>query len=412
MAVYADRLMEDDDPRGQLISMDLADVDVESAVWRSEREAAVRRWLGFLGSHPDVKTRLGLIQVELNETSYSSVRSLFLDAPSRFIEGIAMRGSKRFMRRCLDEILTGPYPWLGRISIVSSDTRDEVALTAETSHRLRTAAPALHTLYVGGVMIADDIADPGVTYLRVDGHRALPSFVDGNVFGSVVTLDLLLTFAQARLPPEASNIAISSAKFPGLEILDLCRNRDRRLREVCDVLDGSSIASQLRSLRLPVIRDAADLAAVDLTLKHLTRVEEVTVADCYRGLVPPVHRGLEVRCPTPKPWLHRDDVELTSMLELTLSARSFQVEIIELCHVLENKFSQLGEDSRSAWRLIWQRLLDDCMLTGSARIDGAVWRRAMEPCLDAFCSTPWRALIESCPLHSVQEVEVRITPRD
>src|SRR4051812_12376701 len=74
LAVYADLLLTDGDPRGELIALDL-DPQPRSA-WYERRRAAMTAWLGAKLSGPALhRVKLGFLETEADKVGIELVRS-------------------------------------------------------------------------------------------------------------------------------------------------------------------------------------------------------------------------------------------------------------------------------------------------------------------------------------------------
>jgi hypothetical protein len=404
LSVYADCLLQDDDPHGELIAMDLAEVSEPHSVTirSSDRQTLERRWLGRYGSHPDVKTNYGMVQIRVSESSYPAINELLARPQAKYIEAIFIDGPKRFIRHALEDMFVRDYPWMGRLSLVSDDGSGVTALTHVCSVQVNTYAPHLHSLRCDGHLLADEICDLGITFLRLDGESSVVLQDDGATFEKVVAVDIDLGPAYRFNSGGLYRLSLSAQRFPRLSKMDLSRNTSRRLRDVCEYATAWSVVPKLRMVKFPVLRDVVDKKALEECLRSMSNVEVVEVAGVYGDSPISDHQRALFRHPDPKPWFHRDDVDASSLLTLSVGGETYQVELLELCHVLENRYARLEVGSRNAWQTIWS----DLRLSGRAELAGSVWEQAMVPCLDAFLAPKWKQFIESCPPNRAVDVVV------
>ncbi|MGN6105570.1 MAG: hypothetical protein ACTHU0_10730, partial [Kofleriaceae bacterium] len=143
LAVYADALIEDGDPRGELIAHDLlpSPAAVELATWQARRRELLARWLGDrLAARIGAMAQHGFVH-ELRDGARSAA---VLDSPlGTYVRGYSTWGAER-VRDGLDELARRPRPWLTRLSIAAWN---DAALPDELCRAVLAAAPRLTTVH-------------------------------------------------------------------------------------------------------------------------------------------------------------------------------------------------------------------------------------------------------------------------
>lgn len=246
---------------------------------------------------------------------------------------------------------------------------------------LAHAAPRLHRLHLHGDALLADLEHPTLTFLEARGLTAFGAWADGAALPAVAMIATDATDARA----------IAAAKFPHLQSLDLSRGR---MACAVETIARSSVAAQLRDVSLPPVRDALDAAAAQRALRYLPRLASGTVADWYGEPVTLRHPTAKLGVPPAKPWRPRELVDAALALGLEVAGQAHVVSVLELCHVMESRYSRLDADARDAWTQLW-RHIDACR--EPVTIPRELWDRAMLPCLDAFIDDGWRRFAAALP---------------
>jgi hypothetical protein len=165
LAVYADALQGDGDPRGELIALDLYPAPDDPAWW-GRRRAALGAWLG-----EPMAARLGhLVQHGfIHELREGPLAADVLDGPlGDYVRGYSAWGGER-VARGLERLASRPRPWLARISVTSWSA----PLPDELCERVVAAAPRLGAIHSHGkklfrsfhpiLNVANAPRDPGAT---------------------------------------------------------------------------------------------------------------------------------------------------------------------------------------------------------------------------------------------------------
>lgn len=190
LAAYGAQLRQDGDPRGALIEIDLQIArDGSSAALVAQRTALL--------------ARVGLSRFDKSEVAYGFVDDLRLheytyeSAPTGFgvfastvmgpyVRGVRLSGDLKLMKRELEALVCGVYPWLRRITFALYAPANARPLVSRAlAAKLRVAAPQLariEALQFGrapviaptagmAALLATDAAEPTRLVLDLGGHR-------------------------------------------------------------------------------------------------------------------------------------------------------------------------------------------------------------------------------------------------
>jgi hypothetical protein len=337
LAVFADRLQAVDDPRGELIAIDL---EIERSGARAElvarRTSVLEAWLG-----PELATigdsvRFGFIEdLVLAEDSAIPLEriSSFVATPiGRCIRGIAIIGDVEQLERALHAWSASDHPHLTRLELSATGGDIPIEQISDGKRTLEVCwarCPQLQTLTLRGDHVLESCTHPNVRRLVLTGFRALEQ---GAPMTSVEEIDFAFNDARSRdhgekLEMQAADapwiLPIFSAEhLPALRRLDVSRNERELLFSRWDYgyeertgeiplfswLAGQRILPQLTHLRVPSVRDADDHQHLVRVLEQAQRLEELVVARAdldYR--VPPLaHPNARIEVPpfTPRRWVN------------------------------------------------------------------------------------------------------------
>jgi hypothetical protein len=119
-------------------------------------------------------------------------------------------------------------------------------------------------------------------------------------------------------------------------------------------------------------------------------LKSLAVTDWYGEPPDLLHPTAAFGLPPAKPWIPRADLDSSTRLRIQIGGEAELLGLLELCHVMENRFSRLDVEARAAWSQIWRGLRShDERVT----ISRAVWDRALAPCVADFCDEAWRRFV-------------------
>ena len=238
LAVYADQLQANGDPRGEIIACELQSTEEAVAMHR----VLLRSWLDDLPEAPDASVRL----------RYAFVEHLRLDARNRrwltghvgaYVRAVSIASNGAEVRKLLAELVSRPRPWLSKLSISSQawGLRDDVVLDDQTV----AALPNLLELELSGAIDLRGFVHPRLERLAWSvGDAGANMMRQPIAMPAVTTLVLDLTGWPRGLPTPKLDA------FPALDTLDVSKTKSFELAEWLRTL---AVRSQLKKLRLPFV---------------------------------------------------------------------------------------------------------------------------------------------------------------
>lgn len=156
LAIYADQLQLEGDPRGELITLDLAP-DPRSSKWRDRRLALLDAWLGKdLARRAHQLVRYGFVP-HLHDrggaafgkrSGQSRLAAELLDSPAgRYVRSFAVSGGAERVIASLHRLASQPRPHLTELAIAVPDST-RVHVRDELIAALIAATPSLRALYL------------------------------------------------------------------------------------------------------------------------------------------------------------------------------------------------------------------------------------------------------------------------
>ncbi len=350
LAVYADLLLAEGDPRGELIALDL-DPQPKPA-WHARRRAALAAWLGDKLLGPALRrVRLGFL-----ETGDDPDGLALLASPAgAFATSFATRGEARVVRTALAKLAAAPRPWLVKLAI---QVRGEDGIGAALVDELIAGAPALRELELSGRSVVAGFAHPGVRTLRVSGATALAW---GQAPPGVEALDLafLPVDCDGELGVQTASI-LANANLPALVRLDLSRNelgaRAPHLLggtlEALDVLLAAPLRAQLTHLVLPSLDSTLKLRRA---LESMPALVHVRVARLYAPIVDELRACAPFIEPPPVwPWPPRDGIDPRDQLSVAVPGeQTREVDLAGIVVYLEQAWATMPPGAKAAWYEIW-----------------------------------------------------------
>lgn len=158
LTVYADYLQSIGDPRGEVVAIDLVNLDkVDPTDWRTQREMAITRWVGKdLAGYLGNLLFQGFIQESSDERLLASPAGEFVRAARIGSDALAF-----------ERIASRPRPWLTHLAI--TDPAPKQRLTNAVVDNLIAATPRLDALVLRGPSLIDRFAHPTVRHVHLEG---------------------------------------------------------------------------------------------------------------------------------------------------------------------------------------------------------------------------------------------------
>ena len=178
LAVYADLLLANDDPRGELIALDLQQ-DQSAEDWGQRRFAALARWLGS-----DIARRsYGLVKHgfvhELDDGKrYGSLAQTLLEGPAGpYVRRFTTRGPETKVRASVQRLAAKQRPFLTVLEIAARGGSEHLVISEQLGAKLIAATPRLHELEVRGHRVLGTLGHPSLRRLHLSNHDSVVEVV-------------------------------------------------------------------------------------------------------------------------------------------------------------------------------------------------------------------------------------------
>lgn len=402
LAVYGDYLQASGDPRGELIAIDLrVETDGPSDELAARKRELSDAWLG-----PEIAARVlaigavqdGFVHIRWGLGADELERMLGVDAFASALRELWIEDRDPGLRRAIDMICRAQLRWLERFSLArypdgfDAELSQSIAIDDDRARALVAATPRLRVLTAAGVNAFGELVHPHVRELCLYDYNSMACLLrDGAPFASTTDVDL-----QLFSVPSDGELAslLPAGRFPALRRLDLARN-ERHQGSVLELLRNHPLVPQVAWLRVPSLRDDADVDAIESIGARMRSDAELVVARAYAGTT---------RTPSPRiampvlwPW-PRGGLRGHLAVKIPGSAFKDTADLRGLIKVLEVAFNQLSEVSRDVWATLWRqiaelpeaRMFRDTPET-TFRFSGEALALALEP-LDLHEHAPWLAL--------------------
>lgn len=396
LAVYADHLQAQGDPRGELIALDLELATRSTPELVARRTSLLTGWLGRLvPSDPHTpwigdSFRFGFVDnlvLEDHADALAQLAQMLASPLAPYLKRVTIRGSATHAAAMLRGLaLDGDHlrdhAWLTELTIrlASRGFVDPAAVEAWIA-----ATPALQRLDVQGHEVFAAFPHPRLARLRITGATALPGLFDRDApMAGVHELDL--AFDQ---PPEPGSYDIPAAgpigalQLPALRTLDLSRNepearrvtygdpddeyydaedpddgpRDAGTPTALELLAAQPIRRQLTHLTLPSIRSRGELERLERIASQMPALVEVAIARAHYFKLPPALATTRARFVRPAgwPWPPVAEIPEGDALHILVpgSRSGDSISIADAAAVMERRFETLDADARYAWTRFW-----------------------------------------------------------
>lgn len=454
LAIYADLLLAEGDPRGELIALDL---QIEAHGTTTELVARRASLLAALLGHlrplesphlPWIGDAIArgfvdelVIDAE-DPNACERLPAILGSALGPYLRGITIRGDGGFLDRALGIVAGREHAWLEQLALVKRAWGESPVVGDATVARAVAAMPRLRRLAVEGPRVLEEFLHPGLRELRVTGRTALGSLATaGAPYAGVEALDLAFAepgaFGEGAEPPryddemldedgevwredddvrgrpgEGERFELCAERLPALRRLDLSRNepagpRAASLRlsgggTVFDLVGRLPTRARLTHLRLPSLRDAEDTEVLQRALFEMPALVEVELARAFGAPEPALGHPTArfVIAAEQWPWPSRERLRPGEVLRVAIpGARAPDVvELDAAVAVMEWRWSALPGDARAAWAAFWE-------LVGGLEGDRAapfpmdMLLHAIEACGAALDGGGWRELREDMRDH-------------
>lgn len=160
MTVYADYLQSIGDPRGEVIAIDLVNLDtVDETSWRSRRHDVIAAWLG-----EDLAIRLGAAIFQGFVQEAGTDETLLESPAGDFVRASRLGNDLAVIAR----LVSRPRRWLTRLAITAQPERAPL-IDAALTDKLIAATPRLDELVLRGHGIFKAFSHSSVRHVRLEG---------------------------------------------------------------------------------------------------------------------------------------------------------------------------------------------------------------------------------------------------
>ena len=178
LAVYADLLLADDDPRGELIALDLQkDEDCED--WRARRFAVLARWLGSdLARRSWNLVKHGFVHELDDGKRLGTLASTLLESPAGgYIRRFTSRGPATKVRAFAQRLAAKSRPFLTQLEITARGNSRDLIISEVLGDKVIAATPRLRELEIRGHRVLGTLAHPALRRLHLSNHDSVVDVV-------------------------------------------------------------------------------------------------------------------------------------------------------------------------------------------------------------------------------------------
>lgn len=418
LAVYADHLQAEGDPRGELIALDLEIEAHGNTVELSRRRTSLLyAWLGALVPVDNVHAswvgdslRFGFVDdLRFDGTEPNALarfEQVLASAAGPYVRGMTMTGSVGELEAALAVVArTPPLPWLARLAIgvhvdfmIGYDVPRR-AIAVDVARAAFHALPALQALELRPWAALSPLSHPSIKKLVVRGAGIYAALGGGAAFPAVTDLEVDL----ATTPPygydddyaideefaveQPDPIALPAVAFPSLRRLDLSASRDGRA--TYRFLRALDARAHVTHLRIAQLRNAADRDQLIAATRDMRALEVVEVAHGHY-YDPPDLPGVRLVRAERWRWPMQDQA---SGMELRIyqprAKYGDTVAVLDAVVEMERVYEALPAGARAAWSQFWAAVDGAASLAFPARI----LADALDACPELM-TNGWRELRE------------------
>lgn len=285
--VYADHLQRTGDPRGELVSIDLAIDQGSTPELVARRRELIAEWFG--DEVPAGAVRYGFVEIDASGMGPGSQLAAALKGPGgAYIRSVTLAGARDELQPALRAIAGEQRPWLTSLTIRMWNEDPRAPLfDVKATTELFAAMPHLTSLVLEGRSILGGAVHSNVESMTLTGYDALPIAA---VWPKLRSIDFAFhcQYEKEHADPAVSFIAnVLQPRFvPSLEHLDFSRNEPGTTEPRS--LGGEVFMSaffaryakhpRLASVVLPSLHNnTAAIESVEATLTSLPALRDVKI---------------------------------------------------------------------------------------------------------------------------------------
>jgi hypothetical protein len=301
LALYAEELRRQGDPRGEMIEIDLhsdrqidTDETGELIGEMAERRRALR--LELLGpvaaAHPLVRLRYGFVDLmfalrdDMRVGAVQAFDSVLLGPLGRFIRDVTLYGDGQRLRDLMVSLAQKPRPFLTRLSLESPHHLHYVDLPPEVAARAVEMLPRLERIEASGRRVIPSVEFPTVRQVVTHCYDAVVPLCKSNggppcfPLADAVNLRIAWTVAPAQL-----ETMLPPRQLPMLRELDVSRCvepvGDGAGYDVFRYIRGLEIAPQIERLRVPSVDRLEQAINLQAAIDRMPGLVELGIAGSY-----------------------------------------------------------------------------------------------------------------------------------
>ena len=404
LAVYADHLQADGDPRGELIALDLEiEAHGNNVELSKRRTSLLYAWLGGLVPVDNVHAswvgdsmKFGFVEDlvvdDSDPNALARLEQVLASPAGSYIRGVTMKGRRAEIESALFVLATRQHPWLVRMTIGLSMQDPPIEQAAAAA--LLASMPRLETLELVPQAAFAAIKHPTIKRLSIRGAGVLAALA-GSTFQQVEELVLDLApamqwdYDEEYQVEEPEPAAPPDITLPSLRVLDLSRIVDHAT--ALDILKALDARAHVTRLKIAQLRNAADREDLIAAIGDMDALDTIEIAHGHYYEPPDIPNVRFVR-PEPWPWP-------TQELARGQFIRVYQpntkygetVTLLDAVELMERSYETLPAPARAAWSELWKFVAT--LKTQSGQFAARSLATAVEACPELM-QNGWRELRE------------------
>jgi hypothetical protein len=294
LALYAEELQRQGDPRGELIALDLrSDAEGETPELGERRRELIVSLLGpVAAAHPLVRCRYGFVDLmfalreEMHAGSMQAFDAVLRGPLGTYVRDATLYGDGQRLRELMSSLGLRMRPFLTRLSLAGPHNLHYVDLPLELAVRAAGMLPRLQRLEAIGRRVVPPIEFPTVREVVSHCYDAMPALCASNggppCFPLVEHVNLRLVWT---VPPLQLESLLPPAQLPALRDLNVSRCTepigDSAGYDVFRYLRNTAIAPQLERLRVPAVARLEQAINLQAAINRIPGLVELGIAGSY-----------------------------------------------------------------------------------------------------------------------------------
>jgi hypothetical protein len=413
LAVYADLLQAEGDPRGELFVLERQIEDFGSTPALVERRRdKMREWLGMDPDAPELAHCLFMygfaITIELDNKYSVSDRLALLERllarVGRHTEQIKLTSwcDEPFFCQAIDLVLAGPRPFLDELELAHYQLGDcPDTIDRARMERLAIVAPALQTLDVYGRRLCEAFDHPALRRLSDSyGLQGIAGLGRGPA-----TMPSVRELTIHRYVPRSEVLATA---LPNLEQLTLKVDPSE---ELFGFLEHLPRPERIQSLTLRMLTTYEQAARVQAVIDRMPALATLTISRAHKRFGQPGdrlrHPTAAISLPPVFPW----PANVSGSVELAIG--DIRLEPLGLEALSDHAaihYHELDASTIGAWDTLWAAITSTIDLPPQPH--AAVSTEVLRTALGSIPGpNPWGPTIQAVVAQSPNVVRLRYVPR-